>query len=33
MRRATRRIGGFAPTELARRFIEDESFRVYRLWV
>lgn len=33
MSRATRQIGGFAPTEFARRFIEDEPFWVYRLWV
>ncbi len=31
--RATRRITGFAPGEFARRFIEDESFWLYRLWV
>ena len=31
--RATKRITGFAPAEFARRFVEDESFWVYRLWV
>lgn len=33
MSRESRRITGFAPTEFARRFIEDESFWLYRLWV
>ncbi|MBS0371263.1 MAG: AraC family transcriptional regulator [Proteobacteria bacterium] len=33
MSRESRRITGFAPTEFARRFIEDESFWMYRLWV
>lgn len=31
--RATKRITGFSPSEFAQRFIEDESFWVYRLWV
>ncbi|WP_175815242.1 AraC family transcriptional regulator [Burkholderia diffusa] len=31
--RATRRITGFSPTEFVRRFAEDESFWMYRLWV
>jgi hypothetical protein len=31
--RATRRITGFTPGEFARRFLEDESFWLYRLWV
>lgn len=31
--RATRRITGFTPAEFARRFREDESFWLYRLWV
>lgn len=31
--RATRHITGFTPNEFARRFIEDESFWLYRLWV
>jgi AraC-like DNA-binding protein len=31
--RATKRITGFAPGEFARRFAEDESFWIYRLWV
>lgn len=31
--RATRRITGFTPSEFARRFVEDESFWLYRLWV
>lgn len=30
--RATKRITGFAPGEFVRRFIEDESFWLYRLW-
>lgn len=33
MTRAARRITGFSPGEFARRFAEDESFWVYRLWV
>ncbi|MCJ0763464.1 helix-turn-helix domain-containing protein [Variovorax terrae] len=33
MSRAVRQITGFAPTEFARRFEEDESFWMYRLWV
>jgi AraC-like DNA-binding protein len=32
MTRTVRRITGFTPTEFARRFIEDESFWLYRLW-
>ncbi|OHX17590.1 AraC family transcriptional regulator [Chromobacterium amazonense] len=31
--RASKRITGFAPGEFARRFVEDESFWLYRLWV
>jgi len=31
--RASRRITGFTPGEFARRFLEDESFWLYRLWV
>ncbi|CAB3644923.1 hypothetical protein LMG26840_02367 [Achromobacter dolens] len=30
--RAVKRITGFSPCEFARRFAEDESFWVYRLW-
>ncbi|MDR7047647.1 AraC-like DNA-binding protein [Duganella sp. 3397] len=33
MNRTVKRITGFAPGEFARRFIEDESFWMYRLWV
>lgn len=33
MVRASRRITGFAPGEFAQRFVEDESFWLYRLWV
>lgn len=33
MSRAIRQIGGFAPTEFVGRYLEDESFWVYRLWV
>jgi len=33
MSRAAKRVTGFAPGEFARRFIEDESFWMYRLWV
>jgi AraC-like DNA-binding protein len=32
MTRTVRRITGFTPTEFARRFEEDESFWLYRLW-
>lgn len=31
--RAAKSITGFAPGEFTRRFIEDESFWLYRLWV
>lgn len=31
--RSTRRITGFSPGEFAERFVQDESFWVYRLWV
>ncbi|WP_322049914.1 helix-turn-helix domain-containing protein [Paraburkholderia bannensis] len=31
--RAVKRRTGFSPNEFARRFAEDESFWVYRLWV
>ncbi|MFQ1064736.1 helix-turn-helix domain-containing protein [Bordetella trematum] len=31
--RAVKRITGFAPAEFARRFAQDESFWLYRLWV
>lgn len=33
MSRAAKRITGFAPGEFAQRFIEDESFWMYRLWM
>jgi AraC-like DNA-binding protein len=33
MSRAVKHITGFAPTEFTQRFIEDESFWIYRLWV
>ena len=33
MIRSAKRITGFAPTEFAQRFAEDESFWMYRLWV
>jgi AraC-like DNA-binding protein len=33
MTRAVRRITGFTPADFARRFVEDESFWLYRLWV
>lgn len=33
MSRAAKRITGFSPGEFAQRFIEDESFWMYRLWV
>lgn len=31
--RVTRQVCGFPPTEFADRYIEDESFWIYRLWV
>jgi len=31
--RTTKRITGFSPGEFARRFAEDESFWLYRLWM
>lgn len=31
--RASKKITGFSPSEFAERFIEDESFWLYRLWV
>ncbi|QEL55278.1 helix-turn-helix domain-containing protein [Chromobacterium paludis] len=31
--RASKRITGFAPGAFAKRFIEDESFWLYRLWI
>ncbi|QOT80135.1 AraC family transcriptional regulator [Cupriavidus basilensis] len=31
--RASKQITGFSPSEFARRFDEDESFWLYRLWV
>jgi AraC-like DNA-binding protein len=31
--RAAKRITGFSPSEFARRFIEDESFWLYRVWM
>ncbi len=31
--RVTRQICGFPPTEFSDRYIEDESFWIYRLWV
>ena len=31
--RAVKRITGFPPAEFARRFVEDESFWIYRLWI
>jgi AraC-like DNA-binding protein len=31
--RAVRRTTGFSPSEFVRRFEEDESFWIYRLWV
>ncbi len=31
--RATKRVTGFSPTEFAQRYVEDESFWLYRLWV
>jgi AraC-like DNA-binding protein len=33
MSRAAKRLTGFSPSEFAQRFIEDESFWLYRLWV
>lgn len=33
MSRTVKRITGFAPGEFAQRFIEDESFWMYRLWI
>ncbi|MFC5462532.1 AraC family transcriptional regulator [Massilia niabensis] len=33
MIRSVKRITGFSPTEFAARFLEDESFWMYRLWV
>jgi len=33
MTRTVRRITGFTPADFARRFAEDESFWMYRLWV
>jgi AraC-like DNA-binding protein len=33
MSRMAKRITGFSPSEFAQRFIEDESFWMYRLWV
>jgi AraC-like DNA-binding protein len=33
MSRATKRITGFSPTEFSQRFIKDESFWMYRLWI
>jgi AraC-like DNA-binding protein len=31
--RATKRVTGFSPSEFAVRYLEDESFWLYRLWV
>lgn len=31
--RAVKRITGFSPSEFARRFAEDESFWLYRVWM
>lgn len=31
--RAAKRVTGFSPSEFTQRFIEDESFWLYRLWV
>ncbi len=31
--RMAKRITGFSPSEFAQRFVEDESFWLYRLWV
>jgi AraC-like DNA-binding protein len=33
LNRAVKRTTGFSPNDFARRFAEDESFWVYRLWV
>jgi len=33
MSRVAKRITGFSPSDFAQRFIEDESFWMYRLWV
>ncbi|MCD2516052.1 hypothetical protein LQ564_06955 [Massilia sp. G4R7] len=33
MRRVTKEICGYPPTEFAQRYVEDESFRIYRLWI
>lgn len=33
MGRAVKRITGFAPAEFVRRFMDDESFWLYRLWM
>jgi hypothetical protein len=33
MIRVSKRITGFPPAEFAKRFIEDESFWMYRLWI
>ena len=33
MSRAVKRISGFSPSEFAQRFMADESFWMYRLWV
>ena len=31
--REVKRITGFSPSEFTQRFIDDESFWMYRLWV
>lgn len=31
--RTTRRMTGFSPTDFAQRYVEGESFWMYRLWV
>jgi AraC-like DNA-binding protein len=33
MSRVVKRVSGFSPSEFTQRFIEDESFWMYRLWV
>lgn len=33
MSRVAKEICGFSPTEFAQRYVEDESFWIYRLWV
>ena len=33
MCRATKHITGFSPTDFARRFVDDEAFWLYRVWV